>query len=291
VVYKAQPLVGLFYRVLGLMALVHHVCRSIQVYHIIRVDWIAAALLVFYVFAGASALGLPWPMFPLEVPLAYPVLQTILASSALALFLTCWVRRDTVFRPMNVIPRGDTVPQATVPERPEPIDLRISGRFIRDFGRALSLRGLPVRWKIDDTGSILLESFIEDVHIGSEFPIPREDASGYWSLIIPRQVLIDGAEEGILHFGISARPAFRLRLPGRQITAILSVKNTSQMTALGRLFGDILAASTAQEADFSRTKLEGTLSKPLSPRPPAPAKGEATPGEEISWKDLIDFSR
>jgi hypothetical protein len=287
--YNARPLVGLFYRVLGLMALVHHVCRSIHVYHILRVDWIVAALLLLYLWAGASALGLPWPTFPLDIPLAYPILQTTLASSALVLFLICWLRRDTIFRPLHLIPRAGRVPPAAVSERPAPIDLRISGRFARGFGQALSLRDLPVRWNIDDTGSILLESFLEEVHIGSEFPIPREDGSGYWSLITPRDALIDGAEEGVLYFGLSARPAFRLRLPGREITAILSVRNLSQMITLSRQFGEILAASTAKESAF-QAELEKSLSKPPS-SPPAPARREATPGEEIPWKDLIDFSR
>ncbi len=105
---------GLFYRVLGLMALVHEICGSIHAHHIIRFDWIVVALLLFYLLAGASALGLPWPTFPLEIQLAYPVLQTTLASSALALFLICWVRRDTIFRPMNIFARGDSMPH---PER------------------------------------------------------------------------------------------------------------------------------------------------------------------------------
>ena len=75
---------GLFYRLLGVAALFHHVCRSIYVYHIIRIDWIVVAALSLYSFAGASALGLPWPKFPLEVPMAYPVLQMSFAISVLA---------------------------------------------------------------------------------------------------------------------------------------------------------------------------------------------------------------
>jgi hypothetical protein len=282
---------GLFYRVLGLMAFVHELCRSIYVYHIIRIDWIVVALLLFYVFAGASALGLPWPPFPLEIQLAYPVLQTTLASSALALFLICWVRRDTIFRPMNIIARGDSMLRRVVSERPEPIDLRISGRFDRGFGQPLSLRELPVRWKIEDTGAILLESNVEEVHIGSDFPFPRSDSSGYWSLIIPREALIEGAEEGILYFGLFACPAFRLRLPARRITAILSVRNLSQMIALSRKFDEILAESTAKEADFFHTKLGANLNKPSSSQSPDQAGRKVKPGEEIPWKDLIDFSQ
>jgi len=281
---------GLFYRVLGLMAFVHQVCGSIHAHYIIRLDWIVVALLLFYLFAGASALGLPWPAFPLEIQLAYPVLQTILASSALALFLICWVRRGTIFRTMNIIARGDSMPQRAVSERPEPIELRFSGRFDRGFGQPLSLRELPVRWKIEDTGAILLESYIEEVHIGSDFPFPRSDNSGYWSLIIPREALIEGAEEGILYYGLSACPAFRLRLPARQITAILSVRNLSQMMALSHLFNEILDESSIKEADFFRNQLGASLNEPSSSRSPEQAERKAKPGAGIPWKDLIDFS-
>ena len=49
------------------------------------------------------------------------------------------------------------------------------------------------------------------------------DNSGRWSLVVPREALSDGGEPGRLYFGLSARPATRLRLPGRRTTAILSV--------------------------------------------------------------------
>ncbi len=222
---------GLFYRLLGVAALFHHVCRSIYVYHIIRIDWIVVAALSLYSFAGASALGLPWPKFPLEVPMAYPVLQMSFAISVLALLLISAARQDMIFRPMNTTDRADGRPPASESGRAEPVDLRISGRFDRGFGHSLSLRELPVRWNIDDTGSILLEAYIEEVRVGSGLPLADggalADHSGHWSLIIPREALSDGLEEGILYSGLSARPAFRLWLPGRRRTAILSVGNAS----------------------------------------------------------------
>lgn len=52
---------GLFYRLLGLVALIDDVLGSIVVYHIIRLNWIFFAIVLLYAFVGASALGLPWP--------------------------------------------------------------------------------------------------------------------------------------------------------------------------------------------------------------------------------------
>jgi hypothetical protein len=285
---------GLFHRLLGLAAFFNEVTRSIRVYHIVRIDWIVVAVLLLYAFAGASALGLPWPKLPFEIPLAFPALQTAIALLALALIVTSGVRQDTIFRPMNVTARALAVPQSPLTDRPEPIDLRISGRFDRGFGRPVSLRDLPVQWKVDDTGSILLEAYVEEVHVGHGLPLfdssALSDSPGYRSLIIPRETLIDGAQEGILYFGLRARPGLRLDLPARRLTAILSVRNASQMMILNRMFNEILKESAAKEADFFRNKLEANLEEPSPNDPTGAPKRHAKPGEEISWKDLIDFS-
>ena len=57
------------------------------------------------------------------------------------------------------------------------------------LGHCLSLRALPSRWNIDDTGSILLEAYIEEVHVGTGLPLADSgamtDHSGRWSLIVP----------------------------------------------------------------------------------------------------------
>jgi hypothetical protein len=286
---------GLFYRLLGVVALFHDVSKSIYFYNIIRVDWIVVALLLLYSFVGASALGLPWPVFPLEIPMAYPALQTSLALSSLALLLISAARRDTIFRPMDIAGRADGRPQAPESGRAETVDLRLSGRFNRGVGHPLSLRALPVRWKIDDTGSILLEAYIEVVHVWDGLPLADSgamtDHSGHWSLIIPREALSDGAEEGILYSGLSARPAFRLWLPGRRRTAILSVGDASQAITLKCMFQDILEESAAKEAGFFRGRLEANLHKPSPDHPPGASERHAKPGEDISWNDLIDFSR
>jgi hypothetical protein len=84
--------------------------------------------------------------------------------------------------------------------------------------------------------------------------------------------MIEGAEEGILYCGISACPAFRLRFPARQITAVLSVRNMSQMIAVSHVFDEILAESTAKEADCFRTNLGANLNKPSSSQSPDPAE-------------------
>jgi hypothetical protein len=286
---------GLFYRILGVAALFHDACRSIYIYHIVRIDWIVVAALSLYSFAGASALGLPWPEFPLEVPMAYPLLQTSLALSLLTLLLISAARQDTIFRPLNTTARDDGMPQAPAAGHAEPVDLRISGRFNRGFGHLLSLRTLPVRWNVDDTGSILLEAYIEEVHVWAGLPLADSgalaDQSGHWSLIIPREALSDGAEEGILYSGLSARPAFRIWLPGRRTTAILSVGNASQAITLKRMFHEILKESAAKEAGFFRGRLEANLDRPSPDHPPGASDRRAKPGEDISWNNLIDFSR
>jgi hypothetical protein len=287
---EARSMMGLLYRVLGLTALVREFCQSIHLHHIIRLDWILMGLLLFYLLAGASALGLPWPAFTIDIQSTHPVLQTTLASSALVLFLICWVRQDTIFRPIDVNARGGRSPQSAVSESPQPIDLRLTGRFDRGFGQPLMLREIPVRWNVDDTGAILLEAYIDEIHIGAGYPIPCQDNSGPWSLIIAREALIGGAEEGLLYFGFTARPAFRLRLPARKTTAILSVRNLPQMIRLRHTFDEIVTESTAKEANFFRDKLAATLSESSSP-PSESAQREVKPGEEIRWNDLIDFSQ
>ena len=130
--------------------------------------------------------------------------------------------------------------------------------------------------------------------MGSGLPLADSgalaDHSGHWSLIIPREALSDGLEEGMLYSGLSARPAFRLWLPGRRRTAILSVGNASQAITLKRMFHEILNESAAKEAGF-RDRLEANLDQPSPDHPPGASERRAKPGEDISWKDLIDFSR
>ena len=124
----------LFYVFLGLTALIDEILGSIRVYYIVRGNWILFAIIFVYFLAAASALGLPWPLLPLEVPMAYPGLQASLALVALVLLVICWLRRDIIFRPMNVVPRPATTSQGPVTAPSEPIDLRISGRFDRGLG-------------------------------------------------------------------------------------------------------------------------------------------------------------
>jgi hypothetical protein len=275
----------LFYRLLGLTALLDEGAGSIRLNYLIRGDWILFAVIFFYFITGASAFGLPWAN-PLEIPLAYPVLQTSLAASALALLVICWMRRDTIFRPMNIVARGVDTSQSPIPG---PIDLRFSGRFDRSLGHYLSLRNFPVWWNVDDTGSISLETRVKEAGV-FDVETLLSDSSGHWSLIVPRETLIAGAEEGTLYFGLSARPAFRLSLPGRRTTAILSVKNASQLMTLSRLFDGLLAESAAKEASFFRN-LDANPSQPSPPRPPEPTERREKPGGEIPWDNLIDFSR
>ncbi len=282
---------SLFYRILGLTSAFDACLKSIRVNYIIRGDWILFAILFLYSFAAASALGLPWPKLPLEIPLDYPALQLCLSLSALALLVICWVRRDIVFRPIKVLARGDEVSQTSALVRREEIDLRIWSRFNRGPGHSVWLRDFPVKFNIDDSGTISLETYIEDsgTFLGSASLL---GSSGAWSLVVPRQAFTHDRAEGKVYFGLSARPAFRLTLPERRTTTILSVKNAAQLTALSRLFDVLLAESSLREASFFQNKLEANLS-PSSHTHPAsgPTKRQDMPAEEIPWKDLIDYSR
>jgi hypothetical protein len=94
----------------------------------------------------------------------------------------------------------------------------------------------------------------------------------------------------MLYFGLSARPAFRLTLPGRRTIAILSVKNASQLLTLSRLFDDLLAESAAKAASFFSATLDAQTSQPSPNHPPEPIDRREKSGEEIPWKNLIDFS-
>jgi hypothetical protein len=281
---------SLFYHILGLMAVFDACLKSIRVNYIIRGDWILFAIIFLYSFAAASALGLPWPKLPLEIPLDYPALQLSLSLSALALLVICWVRRDIVFRPMNIIARGVEVSQTSALVRPEQIDLRIWSRFNRGPGHSVWLHDFPVRFNIDDSGTISLETYVDD---GGTFGASASllGNSGAWSLVVPRQAFTHDREEGKVYFGLSARPAFRLTHSERRMTTILSVKNAAQLTALSRLFDVMLAESSLREANFFQTKLEANLSPPSHTHTPSgPTKRQDTPAEEIPWKDLIDFS-
>ena len=219
---------SLFYHILGLTALFDACLKSIRVNYIIRGDWIFFAILFLYSFAAASALGLPWPKLPLEIPLEYPALQLSLSLSALALLVICWVRHDIVFRPMNIIARGVEVSQASDLVRPEQIDLRIWSRFNRGPGHSVWLRDFPVRFNIDDSGESRLRLTSDD---GGTFGGSASllGSSGAWSLVVPRQAFTHDREEGKVYFGLSARPAFRLTLSERRMTTILSVKNAAQL--------------------------------------------------------------
>ena len=282
---------SLFYHILGLTALFDACLKSIRVNYIIRGDWILFAIIFLYSFAAASALGLPWPKLPLEIPLDYPALQLSLSFSALALLVICWVRQDIVFRPMNINAKYDEVSRTSALVRPEEIDLRIWSRISRGPGHSVWLRDFPVRFNIDNSGTISLETYIDD---GGPFGGSASllGSSGAWSLVVPRQAFTHDREEGKVYFGLSARPAFRLTLPERRTTTILSVKNAAQLTALSRLFDVMLAESSSREAKFFRSNLEANLGPPSPNHTPyGPTKRQFTPAAEIPWEDLIDFSR
>ena len=214
-----------------------------------------------------------------------------LSLSALALLVNCWVRHDIVFRPMNIIARGVEVSQASDLVRPEQIDLRIWSRLDRGPGHSVWLRDFPVRFNIDDSSEISLETYVDD---GGTFGGSASllGSSGAWSLVVPRQAFTHDREEGKVYFGLSARPAFRLTLSERRMTTILSVKNAAPTDSIESPVRCIARRIIFAGSQFFQNKLEANLSPPSHADPRSgPTKRPDTPAEEIPWKDLIDFSR
>jgi hypothetical protein len=159
------------------------------------------------------------------------------------------------------------------------------------MGNSISLHGFRVQWRIEDTGLIALETYVEEVGTPS-YLSPTFDRSGLWSLTVPRDTLSNRAEEGVLYFGLSARPGVRLTFVPKRKTAFLTVRNAAELQSLLGKFEALIAESAAKEAVFFRARIAPEPSTPpLAGCEPETSSRPDKPVEEIPWKDLIDFSR
>jgi hypothetical protein len=275
---------GIVYRLLGLTAAIRNVLASLWLKGLIRGDWILFAIAVFYLVAGTTALGWPWPRLPWTMPLAYPALQTALAASALALLVVCGMRRGTIFRPTGRTGRASGPPVRVQPGLPE---VRVFGRFERGVGRSVSLCDIPARWRVEDTGTISIEVHFDEGLVVSGMPFTVDSET--WSLVVPRDALRAGGEEGLLYFGLSALPALRIRLPGRRMAAILAVRRPWTVAQLRELCDRLCAESVDREAGFFRAA-PGSAPVPFVPtHPPEPAGPKNETEDGIPWNKLIDF--
>jgi hypothetical protein len=280
---------SLLYRALGIAALFNEVLGAIRWNHI-RLNWILLAVLSLVFVDGAVRLESPRVIWPFLHPQTVPVLQMALSSSALVLALISLARRNSIFRPIDLVAEKGGPPPAADPVESQQVDLQVTGRFDRGGGNSVSLINFPCRWHISETGAISLETRVVELGGFDPFRPLGGEASGEWNLLVPRETLTDRLEDGMLYFGISARPAVRLSFPGRRMTATLSVRNVSQRLALRRQFDALLATSADAEKIFYHD-LEEKLAQPPPTHKPEPAKARNKSGEGIPWDNLIDFSR
>jgi hypothetical protein len=282
---------SLLYRALGITALVNEILAAISFYHI-RLNWILLAVLAILFGDGAAQLGSPRLTWHFLHPLVSPILEMSFSALAIVLLLICMTRRNTVFRPTAFVVGDGAISRTAGAGQYQEFDLRVTAQFERGGGNTVSIREFPFRWEISDTGAISIETRVGAAGgLDLDMLAPQSgDPSGLWSLIVPRKSLTDGLEDGILYFGLSARPALRLAFPGRRTAAILSVRHAEQLIALRSTFDTLLAQSAAKEAAFF-SGVKEKLAQPASQQNAEPAGGTKRSGETIPWENLIDFSR
>jgi hypothetical protein len=278
-----------FHRTLGIAALVNEFLGAIRWNHI-RLNWILLVVLALLFADGFVQLGSPRLSLSFLHPLFLPVLQMILSSTAFAFCVVSLVRRNTIFRPTHVVANNVGTSQAEELVNASKIGLRVTSRFDRGGGNSISLIEFPCQLRVSDTGAISLETRVVEAGGFDSFRPHGGERSGEWSLLVPRETLTSGLQDGFLYFGLSARPAVRLAFPGRRMTAILSVGNAQQVRALRLIFDSLLDASAASEKVFYK-KLEENLTQPSAAPRPEPKIATKNSSDSVPWENLIDFSR
>jgi hypothetical protein len=278
----------LFYRMLGLTVFIDESLSKIVISHFIRLNWIFIVTLTWVVTDGVSHLGLLPPIFWSDEPTLISILKVILASSALVLFVMGWFRRNTVFRSTGARSMN-TVVSTQTDSSPitDLVEFRLTCRMTRGPGNSIWLRDFPARWRVDSAGTISIESLVEDVGLPSYLG-PFSDASGTWNLPVPRSSLVGELDEGLFYWGVHARPAFRLKVPGQATGVIVSAQTASHMNSVLKVIEVTLAESAAKELEF-RGKLWNEPDQPNQSRAPMQAEGDDR-GNAIPWDKLVDFS-
>ncbi len=285
---------GIFYRAMGSVAAVNRVLGTVRFYSI-PANWLALAVL-----AGVFADGV-WRMDEMTPGALFgdgrgaAIARASLALCGLLLFATCIIRRNLIFRrtaawtPAAAAAAGEPGADATV-------NLRASGRFRRSSGDSLLLRDFRVAWDVSDTGVISLSTHVIEVGGMPDMIGIPSDRTGSWSLTIPRKALLGDMEEGLVYYGLTARPALRFRLARKPDPVVLSLGRTSELLAFRRNLDAVLAESARQSAAFAEkldaiARASGTEPAPAGagPEKRAAAGNPAEPG--VAWDNLIDFSK
>ena len=272
---------ALYYRVLGLAAVVNSVLGAIRIYHI-PLNWLVLALLGWIIADGATRLGEKEPGGLFTHLPGPPVARVIVTSCAVILLVDCMIRKNLVFRSTASPMTGVATSSAANQEGPVPIDLRVSGRFGRGGVGGLWLTDFPAALDITETGTIELVTRVIEHGGFHGFHTFAEDRSGTWSLALPRESLTGDLEDGIVYFGLSARPALRLRIPAKPTPIVLSVGNAMELMAFHRTLDLVLAESALREAAFA-----GQLGWNTSPTPAGPAASAPIPEKNPGGRDRV----
>jgi hypothetical protein len=148
----------------------------------------------------------------------------------LILLMLCAVlKRYVIFRPQSP-PRHGIDLQAIAPNPDEKIDLRVTAKFyLDDKLRQRFHRVSSVIADLENGDTALLANVDASVNwMGTK----TEDRSGIWAAVIAKGTLSE-PQYGILYFGLTAYPAFRIRFtdPIRKTAATAILAST---TAAGR---------------------------------------------------------
>lgn len=275
-------------RTLGMVAAINAKLTAIRLLHHIPLDGLVVVLLMLVFADGVDRIWGPKPAGPATVVLAIPIVEAVLPASALGLSLVCLMRRNLIFRPTDShIARGATGPEGDARK----LDLRASGWFRRGVGQTVWLRESTAAWDVSDDGTIsLLASVRGSGYFQGLTSTWWEDSSGMWSLALPRELLKQGLEDGVLYSGFSARPALRLRSPDIRDAIVVSVRDSPEFVSLHRALDEVLAASARNEAAFAR-RLEEMAARAPAEKYTDQAIPEKKADGGIEWENLIDVSK
>jgi hypothetical protein len=270
---------GLFYRLLGFVSAVNAVLCAWRIYYV-PLNWIALAALAWHTFAAGRQLSEVRPAWDLSREQVVPIARMTLSTGAIALFVICTIRRNIIFR-LAAWPLGSVSRSRDLGEEPRrATGLRFTGK-VRRAQESLPLRDCPVVLNVAETGEILLEARLEDMGGWPDyFSTPGQDLTGTWSIMLSREGLKGGLEEGTFYPSFRARPALRLARPETRELVILSLPNTTEFLAFLGAVDEIVADSLRKEAILVRRVTEVATEVP-------PAKNREG---DVNWGKLIDFS-
>jgi hypothetical protein len=277
-----------YYRMLGLAAALNAILGAIRLHHI-PLNLLVMGLLALATVGQAVGFGPNGAGGAFSNPEAGTILRVALCASIFVLLVICLVRKNVIFRPMDSLRGSGTVALGDGEGVGRIVAPRASGVFRRDSGQMLRLHNFPTVWDISEAGAISLVTRVAggDFH---GFIGPSEDPSGMWSLALPREMLEHGLEDGILYYGLSARPALRGFPPGKSEAVILTVDSRSDLLAFPRTLDEVLAESAREQASFFAKVEEAQSAAPA--HPDRKASAPAGNGEErIAWENLIDFTK